>query len=195
MYESDSHGKVDESVPEVKERDGDKIEQEMYKLRAEYYKDQENSIRMVSTVINYEADVIKAINGHGVTRDSPSILIDRGDSRSVCGRKWVDRRFGSSKPVLAKSQNLFRFGAGPAMQSLGTTTIFIHVSPQATDKMGPVILPIRIDVVNSDAAMLIPNESLRLMKGSIDYPPISLLIPSLAKIKLRAAKSGHLMIQ
>lgn len=70
------------------------------------------------------------------------------------------------------------------MQSLGATTAFIHVCPKTTDKMGPVILQIRVDVVNSDAPMLISHESIRLMNWSIDFSPIALLIPSVAKIKL-----------
>ena len=100
VYGRDSRDKVDELAPEGKEFDDDKTEQEMYKLRAEYYKARENTIPIVSTVIQYEEEVIKNINGHGVARDSPSILIDSGDSRSVCGRKWVDWRFGSPKPVF-----------------------------------------------------------------------------------------------
>ena len=96
VYESDSHEKGDESVPECKETDDDKTEQEMYKIRAEYYTTRENTIRMVSTSINYEAEIVKNINGHTVARDSQVILIDIGASRSVCGRKWVDWRFESS---------------------------------------------------------------------------------------------------
>ena len=154
----------------------------MYKLWPEYYKAQENTIRMVTTVINYEAEVAKTINGHEMARDSPVILVDSGASRSVCGRKWSDWWFESSKPVLAKSQKLFRFGAGPAMQSLGMAAIFIHANSNTTDKNSPVILPIRVDVVNSNAPMLISHESLKLKKGPIDFSPGALRIPSVEKL-------------
>ena len=39
---------------------------------------------MAKEVISYEAEVIDNINGHGMGRDSPLILIDIGASRSVC---------------------------------------------------------------------------------------------------------------
>ena len=195
VYESDSPDKIDESGGGNPECEEDGVEQEMYKLWPEYYKAQLNTIRMVTTVGNYDAEVAKTINGREMARDSPVILVDSGASRSACGRKWIDWRFESSKPVLAKSRKLFRFGAGAAMQSLGMATIFTHVSPKATDKNSPVILPIRVDVVNSDVSMSISHESLRMVKCPIGFSSSTLAIPLAAEIKLRNTKTGHLMIQ
>ena len=81
------------------------------------------------------------------------------------------------------------------MQILGTAQIFIHVFPKTTDALATIILPILVDVVNSDAPMLISHESPMAAKASVGFLPTTLAIPSVAKIKLRSAKSGHLVIQ
>ena len=91
----------------------DKNEQEMHKLRAAYYKGgNDHAIHMLTEVVAYNAEVINTINGHGLGRESPLILIDIGDSRSVCGRKWAEWWFGTPKSNLAEIQKQFRFGAG-----------------------------------------------------------------------------------
>ena len=65
-------------------RGGDKSEQEMYKSRAEYYKEgADRAIQTVSEIIAYKADTADQMNGHVLGRDSPLILIDIGASRSV----------------------------------------------------------------------------------------------------------------
>ena len=86
----------------------DQNEQEMYKLWENFYKGNNNhTIHMVTEVVAYKADTTKEINGHGMGRESPLILIDFGASRSVCGRKWDEWWFGSPKLVLGVSQNNF----------------------------------------------------------------------------------------
>ena len=57
--------------------------------------------------------------------------------------------------------------------------------------------PIMVGVVNSNAPMLIPHESMKRMKGEIDFPSRALPIPSVAKIQLANrpnTHSGHHMI-
>ena len=51
------------------------------------------------------------------------------------------------------------------MGSLGTVMVFIQVSHETTDAKIPVVLPVRVDVVESDVPMLISHESLCKMKG------------------------------
>ena len=174
----------------------DQNEQEMYKLWENFYKGNQNhNIHMMTEIVAYKTDATEEINGHGLGRESPLILIDCGASRSVCGRRWAEWWFGSTKLKLDLSQKQFRFGAGPALKSMGTTTIFIHVEPSTTNKDFPVIVPVKVDVVDSNVPMLISHESLVRMKGSIDFASCTLMIPSVAEIKLTNTSSGHLMIQ
>ena len=57
--------KSDKLPDESKDDEGDKNEQEMYKLRAGYYKGNAGrAIRMVSEVVTYKADAINNTNGH-----------------------------------------------------------------------------------------------------------------------------------
>ena len=81
------------------------------------------------------------------------------------------------------------------MESLGTVTICIGVNENATDSNIPAISPIQVDVVDSDAPMRIPHESLCEMKGSVDFESRTLEIPYVGEIALNHAKSGHLTIQ
>ena len=81
------------------------------------------------------------------------------------------------------------------MGSLGIVTIFAHVTAEATDSKIPVILPVQVDAVDSDAPMLISHESLCKMKGSIAFESRTLKIPNIGSIKLYHTKSGHLAIQ
>ena len=81
------------------------------------------------------------------------------------------------------------------MQRMGIATMSIHVCPKTTDISIPIVLPIRVDVVNSDVAMLVSHESTRRMQRSIGFSERAVSIPSAAAIKLSNAKSGHLAIQ
>ena len=81
------------------------------------------------------------------------------------------------------------------MKSLGTVKIFAQVNQKFTNLNYPVVLPIRVDVVDSDVPMLISHESLCHMKGIIDFESCTLQIPNIGKIDLAKTKSGHLMIQ
>lgn len=101
--------------------------------------------------------------------------------------------FGKINPP--PSAKKFRFGAGPATKSLGIVTIFSHVEENTTESNIAVILPIQVDVVDSDVPMLISHEYLSKMQGSIDFESCALEIPNIGKIKLSRAKAGHLMIQ
>ena len=176
--------------------EGDQNEQEMYKLRSEYYKGaNDHVIHMVTETVAYKTETINAINGHGLDRESPLILIDSGASRSVCGRKWAEWRFGTSELKLKKSQKQFLFGAGPAMKSLGTTIVLIHALPSTTNKTVPIVLPVTVDVADSNAPMLISHESLKRMKGPIDFSSCKLAIPFVAEIQIANTCSRHLMIQ
>ena len=176
--------------------DIDQNEQELYKLRAEYYRGKnDHVIHMATEVIAYETETIQNINGHGLGRESPLILIDIGASRSVRGRKWAEWWFGTSKLTLDMSKKQFRFGAGPTLKSMGTTVILIHVQSSTTNKDCPIVLPIKVDVVDSNVPMLISHESLKHMKGSLDFGSRKLIIPDVAEIKLTNTCSGHLMIQ
>ena len=68
----------------------DQNEQEMYKLWGNFYKGNQNhNIHMMTEIVAYKTDATKEINGHGLGRESPLILIDCGASRSVCGRRWA----------------------------------------------------------------------------------------------------------
>ena len=93
------------------------------------------------------------------------------------------------------SEKHFRFGAGPSMKSLGAVKIFIQVNQKFTNVIYPVVLPIRVDVVDSEVPMLISHESLCRMKGIIDFESRTLQIPNIGKIELTKTNSGHLMIQ
>ena len=62
------------------------------------------------------------------------------------------------------------------IRSSGTAAIFIHVNNTCADSRKPLILPIFADVVNSNVPLLIPQESLGEMKGSIDFGDSSLTI-------------------
>ena len=152
-------------------------------------------IHMVTEAVAYEDESINTINGHGLGRESPLILIDSGASRSVCGRQWAEWWFGTPKLNLAGSQKQFRFGAGPTLNSLGATVIFIHAQASAANKDVPISLPIKVDVVNSNVPMLISHESLKRVKGPIAFASCALVIPWVAEIKLTNTRSGHLMIQ
>ena len=149
---------------------------------------------MVSGVISYEAGDFGNLNEHVLGLDSPLVLIGGVASWSVCGRQWAECWFESPKLELPDSQKLFRFGAGPAMQSLGTTTMLIHACPETNDELIPIVIAFRADVVNSDAAMLISHESHRRTQRTIDFAARTLSIPSVATIKLFSTKSGHLAI-
>ena len=149
-------------------------------------------IQMVTEVVCFET---KTAEIEFPEMNHSSILIDSGASRSVCGRKWAEKWFKKEKLEMQSSSKTFRFGAGPTMKSLGTMKIFIQVSQQTTSAKIPVILPVRVDVVDSEVPMLISHESLCKMKGKIDFESCTLQIPSIGKINLIKTKSGHLMIQ
>ena len=106
--------------------DCDKNEQEMYKLRDEYYRGGNgHAIHMVTEMVAYETESTNTINGHGLGRESPLILIDSGTSRAVFGRQWDEWWwFGTPKLNFARSQKQFRLGAGPTLKSLGAPVIF-----------------------------------------------------------------------
>ena len=142
----------------------------MYKLRAEYYTGgNDHVIHMVTGVVAYKADAVNTINGHGLGRESPLILIDSGASRSAFGRQWAEWWFETSKLNLTGSRKQFRFGSGPSLESLGTTVIFIHAKSTTANKDIPIIISVTVDVVNSNAHMLIPHASLNRAKGPIDF--------------------------
>ena len=70
---------------------------------------------MVKEVVAYKAESINTINGHGLERASPLILIDCGASRSVCGRMvvWnVEVEFGRGWQTISIwiRANLEKFG-------------------------------------------------------------------------------------
>ena len=65
---------------------------------------------------------------------------------------------------------------------------------KCTDSTKPLVLPICVDVVNSNVPLLVSHESLGKMKGSIDSGDSSLTIVGRVKIKLITTPSGHLMI-
>ena len=168
----------------------------MYKLWGDFYKGTNNHvIHMATEMVAYKTDTTNDINGHGLGRESLLILIDSGASRSVCGRQWAEWWFESSKLNLAVSQKQFRFGSGPSLKILGAATIFIHAKPPTANKDIPIIVPIKVDLANSNAPMLISHESLNRMKGPIDFASCKLVTPSVAEIKLSNTCSGHLMIQ
>ena len=175
---------------------GDKIESadtELYNLRSNYYKSQnEHVIQMVTESACFEMESPN-ISAHEMNH--LSILIDSGASRSVCGRKWAEKWFQTKNLESQPSAKQFRFGAGPSMKILGVIKIFIQVIQGTTDAKIPAVLPVRVDVVDSDVPMLISHESLCNMKGIIDFESRTLKIPNIGKIKLNRAKSGHLMIQ
>ena len=91
---------AEEVVGKVTDDGCAKNEQEMYKLRADFYKGTINhAIHMVTEMVAYTTDTTKEINGHGLGREAPLMLIDSGASRSVCGRKWAEWWFESSFKV------------------------------------------------------------------------------------------------
>ena len=55
------------------------------------------------------------------------------------------------------------------MASLGTAAICIRVNSETTAASAPVILPTQVDIVDSNAHILMSHESMRKMKGSIDF--------------------------
>ena len=123
------------------------------------------------------------------------ILIDSGASRSARGRKWAGKWFRAQKLERRPIDKLFRFGAGPSMKSLGTVKTFIQANQKFTNVDYPVILPIRVDVADSEVPMLISHESLCRMKGIIDFESCTLEIPNIGKIESIKTHSGHLVIQ
>ena len=98
---------------------------------------------------------------------------------SEMGRKWFHTRKWEYQP----SEKLFRFGAGPSLKSLGTAKIFIQVDQQFANVNYPVVLPVRVDVVDSEVPMLISYESLCRMKGILDFESRTLQLPNIGKIE------------
>ena len=74
---------------------------------------------------------------------------------------------------FGKSERSFRFGAGPLIHSSGTIIIFIHVGENCIDSTKPLASPVCLDLVVSNVPLLISHESLRKMKGSLDFPEAS----------------------
>ena len=133
----------------------------MYKLRADYYMAQnELDIQMATEVVCFDVETPGVNNGRAAGRDSPLILIDSGSSRSVCGRKLVEWRFHSAKIELESSKKNFIPGASHAMKILGMVAISIRADAEPTDSKTTAILPVRVDVVDSDVHVLISHESL-----------------------------------
>ena len=134
------------------------------------------------------------MTGHHVTTESPWILLDSGASRSDCGLTWLKWWNGEDDFKLSQSERSFMFGDGPLIHSSGTIIIFIHVNPQCTDSDKPLVLPICVDAVGSYVPMLVPRESLRKMKGPVDFSGPTFTIACGIKIKLTRTPSGHLTI-
>ena len=77
----------------------------------------------------------------------------------------------------------------------GRAVIYIHARPGTATKEIPSVQPLKVDVVNSNAPMLISHESLNRTNGPIDFESRTLVIPSDSEIKLTNTCPGHLMIQ
>ena len=173
-----------------------RAEDELYKLWGDFYQSQHAcSTNMISVECNYHAKSGPNMTGQQLTDDSPLILLDSGASRSVCGISWLKWWYKGEMFDLKKSTRSFRFGAGPLIQSSGTIVIMVHVNPKCTNSSKPLILPICVDVVESNVPMLVSYESLKKMKGSLNFLTACLTILSGITIQLSATPSGHLMIQ
>ena len=120
-----------------------------------------------------------------------------GDARSVCGLTWLKWWNGGDDFKLGQSGRSFRFGDGPLIRSPGAIIIFIHANQQCDDPNKPFVLPVSVDVMDSNAPWLVPHESLRKMKGPIDFtePILTTECGIKIKIKLTRTLSGHLMIE
>ena len=70
------------------------------------------------------------------------------------------------------------------MKSLGAVKVFTQVNQNDANAKIPVIIPIRVDVVESNVHMLISHESMSIMRGIIDFESRTLQVPEIGKIKL-----------
>ena len=109
------------------------------------------------------------MTGKHVTVNTPLILSDSGSSRSVCGSSWAKWWRKHEELEFKRSQRSFMFAARPLIRSSGMVVIFNHVDAQCADSIEPLILPACVDVVDSNAPLLISYESLKKMKGSLDF--------------------------
>ena len=173
----------------------EKGENELYKFRGDFYRSQSvNPTCMVRNEWDLGRDSIPKMTGQNVTTESPLILLDSGASISVCGLKWLQWWLKGRKYALDQSKKHFRFGDGPLIHTARTTTVSIFANKESTDSKGPLILPIWVDVVDSNLHLVIFHESLRKMKGSIDFQNSALAILAGLDIQLTRTPSGRLMI-
>ena len=127
-------------------------------------------------------------------QESPLILRGSGASRSASRATWLMWRHGWESAKLNKRDRQFSFGDGPSIRSSWAIFIFIRLGGKCKDSAKPLIFPVCVDVVDSREPILISHDSLRKMKGPIDFPESILTIASVIKIKSIRHLSPHLMI-
>ena len=99
------------------------------------------------------------MTGQVASQESPLILLDSGESRSVCGETWLKWRYKGESAKLNKSARHFRLEASPLIQSSGAIVILIRANEQCDNSTKQLILPVCLGVVDSNVPLAISHES------------------------------------
>ena len=184
-------GRVENATTPEEER----AENDVCKLRADFNQSRTaQQSEMVTEKWNSNASTTLEVTGRKLTADTPLILLDFGEALSVFGATWVNWWFGGAQQKLWHIERHFLFGAGPLIHSSGATVIFIQINESCVNSVNPVILRICVDVGGSNVPILASRESLRKMKGPIDFREPSIAISSGISIQLVRTPSCHLTI-
>ena len=127
------------------------------------------------------------------------IVLDSGATHTVVGRQWLDFYFqdkkGIDKPRIIPRKKTFKFGDSRLFRSAGSILIPVTV-PCITDKPGgeSIVLRVRSDIVDTPIPLLLSRQTLKLLKGRMDFEKNLLQVNNTTSIQLVLAENGHLML-
>ena len=132
------------------------------------------------------------------TKTELNLIIDSGDTATVCGIAWIRAWCNSStiETKLQTSNRMFKFGDSRRFKSLGC--IELHGIVQVSDRDGSITrkpLGITTDVVDSMIPLLLSRRSLSLLSVSLDFAKNRLVFPDHQFIVLTVLAGGHLAFE
>ena len=117
------------------------------------------------------------------------VMLDSGASACVCGMDWLQSRI-PKKLTLMSSREIFRFGDGRGVPSLGSVQISPWIQSYADAQQVPV--KFAADVIPGNMMMLISHEILSKWNSVIDFKQSTMSVNSI-KLSLHRSTSGHLI--